>query len=67
MRLALYGFHYIVNRGVDKNKVFKSNEDKEKFLDILCKACHIYKVDLHDYCLMDNHYRNTTINFRNNK
>ena len=55
-RLDLCGFHHIVNRGVDKNKVFKSNEDKEKFLEILCKACHIYKVNLHDYCLMDNHF-----------
>ena len=30
--------------------------DKEMFLKILCKACQHYKVNVHDYCLMDNHY-----------
>ncbi|MEA3417985.1 MAG: transposase [Campylobacterota bacterium] len=55
-RLDLAGFHHIVNRGVARAKVYKSSEDKEKFLEILCKACRIYKVNVHDYSLMDNHY-----------
>ena len=55
-RLDLPGFHHVVNRGVDKRKIYKSSEDKDKFLEILCKACRIYQVNIHDYCLMDNHY-----------
>lgn len=55
-RLDFTGFHHVVNRGVERRKVFRSNEDKNKFLEILCKACKIYKVNVHDYCLMDNHY-----------
>lgn len=55
-RLDLPGFHHIVNRGVARGKVYKCSEDKEKFLEILCKACKVYKVNIHDYCLMDNHY-----------
>ena len=55
-RLDLDGFHHIVNRGVAKNNIYKCDEDKEKFLKILCKSCHTYKVNIHDYCLMDNHY-----------
>jgi REP element-mobilizing transposase RayT len=55
-RLDLSGFHHIVNRGVARNNVYKCNEDKEKFLAILCKACSVYRVNIHDYCLMDNHY-----------
>ena len=55
-RLDLDRFHHIVNRGVVRNNVYKCDADKEKFLEILCKACHIYKVNVHDYCLMDNHY-----------
>lgn len=55
-RVNLAGFHHIVNRGVARGKVFKSAEDKEKFLKTVCKACDIYKVNIHDYCLMDNHY-----------
>jgi len=55
-RLDIAGFHHIVNRGVARSKVYKTNEDKDKFLEIICKACRNYKVNLHDYCLMDNHY-----------
>ena len=55
-RLDMAGFHHIVNRGVAKSRVYISDEDKEKFLEMLCKACRVYKVNIHDYCLMDNHY-----------
>ena len=55
-RLDMAGFHHIVNRGVARDNVYRSNEDKEKYLEILCKACRIYRVNIHDYCLMDNHY-----------
>jgi len=55
-RLDLIGFHHVVNRGVAKRKIYLCDEDKDKFLEMLCKACKIYKVNIHDYCLMDNHY-----------
>ncbi len=55
-RIDIPGYHHIVNRGVNRSVVFASEEDKETFLRILCKACRIYDVVLHDYCLMDNHY-----------
>jgi REP element-mobilizing transposase RayT len=50
------GFHHIINRGVERKNVFKNDEDKNKFLSILCKACALHKVIVHTYCLMDNHY-----------
>jgi len=65
-RLDIAGFHHIVNRGVDRNSVFKSSEDKDKFLEILCKAAKEYYVDIHDYCLMDNHYHLLAFFNRNN-
>jgi len=52
----LPGYHHIVNRGVDRMDVFRGDEDKETFLQIVCKACRVYGVMLHDYVLMDNHY-----------
>jgi len=55
-RLDLDGFHHIVNRGVARINIYRCDEDKEKFLEILCKSCKTYKVNVHDYCLMDNHY-----------
>ena len=39
-----------------RDNVYKCNDDKEKYLDILCKASKIYKVNVHDYCLIDNYY-----------
>jgi len=55
-RVNLAGFHHIINRGVARDNVYKCDDDKEKYLDILCKASKTYKVNVHDYCLMDNHY-----------
>ena len=37
-RLDLAGFHHIVNRGVARDSVYRY-DDKEKYLEILCKAC----------------------------
>ena len=55
-RIDIAGFYHIVNRGVDRGNIFKSSEDKDKFLEIVCKAAKEYYVDKHDYCLMNNHY-----------
>lgn len=55
-RIDIPGYHHIVNRGVNRANVFSSSDDKEKFIQILCKACRVYSVVVHDYCLMDNHY-----------
>jgi len=55
-RVDLAGFYHIIDRGVDRMDVFSCSQDKDKFLQILCKACKDYKVNVHDYCLMDNHY-----------
>lgn len=55
-RIDLPGYHHIVNRGVNRTDIFIDDFDKEKFLQIVCKACRVYGVIVHDYCLMDNHY-----------
>ena len=55
-RINMAGFHHIVNRGIERSNVYRSDEDKNKFLQIVCKVCRTYKVNVHDYCLMDNHY-----------
>ncbi len=55
-RIDLAGYHHIINRGVNRMNIFRHNEDKEVFLQIVNKTAMIHKVVLHDYCLMDNHY-----------
>jgi len=55
-RIDLAGYYHLINRGVARANVYLNDTDKDKFLEILCKACFDYKANLHDYCLMDNHY-----------
>ena len=55
-RIDLAGYHHIINRGVNRADIFKSDDDYEMFLKILCKACRAYRVVVHDYCLMSNHF-----------
>jgi len=55
-RIEFVGFHHVVNRGVARGEVYLCRKDRETFLEILCKACEDYRVNLHDYALMDNHY-----------
>ena len=55
-RIDLAGYHHVINRGVNRSEVFQDKDDYEIFLKIVCKACRTYKVVLHDYCLMSNHF-----------
>ncbi|MEA3330839.1 MAG: transposase [Campylobacterota bacterium] len=65
-RIDFTGYHHIVNRGVNKTDIFATSQDKEMFLAILCKACKVYDVTTHDYCLMDNHYHILVENSKEN-
>ena len=55
-RINLAGFHHVINRGVNRSDIFVDSSDYEMFLKVLCKACTLYQVVLHDYCLMSNHF-----------
>lgn len=55
-RIDLAGYHHVINRGVNRSDIFVDEYDYETFLKIVCKACRVYKVVLHDYCLMTNHF-----------
>jgi len=55
-RIDLAGYHHVINRGVNRSNIFIDKSDYDIFLKIVCKACSSYKVVLHDYCLMSNHF-----------
>ena len=55
-RLETAGFHHVVNHGIFRSDIFRHKKDKDEFLEILCNACQIYDVVVHDYCIMDNYY-----------
>ena len=65
-RIDFAGYHHIVNRGVNQTNIFATSQDKDMFLAILCKACKLYDIVVHDYCLMDNHYHILVENTKEN-
>lgn len=55
-RIDMVGNYHIVNRGVDKRVVYRDKDDFHYFLETLCTASTIYKVKVHSFALMSNHY-----------
>ena len=49
-------YYHVMNRGASRENIFCDEEDKKTFLETLSDACAQYKVEVHAYCLMDNHY-----------
>ncbi len=49
-------YYHIINRGNNREKIFRDNRDKEKFLEYLGIASERFSIIIHTYCLMDNHY-----------
>ena len=55
-RITDAGFYHIINRGVERRNIFLEPEDYDKYLGILNEIFQEYKINLHTYCLMTNHY-----------
>jgi putative transposase len=55
-RIEMIGYHHVLNRGVNKQAIFLDAQDNQMFLQILCQSCKEYQVEVHSYCLVDNHY-----------
>jgi len=49
-------FYHVTSRGNEQKDVFKSQKDREKFLEYLASATNRYGAVIHAYCLMSNHY-----------
>lgn len=45
-----------MNRGVDRDEVFRTGRDARTFLDAVGEACRRTTVEVHGYCLMPNHF-----------
>lgn len=48
-------FHVMI-RGSARRDVFRDQEDREKFLELLSSASERFDSVFHAYCLMGNHY-----------
>jgi len=49
-------YYHITSRGNEQKDVFKSQRDREKFLEYLASATERYGAVVHAYCLMNNHF-----------
>ncbi len=57
LRIEYPGAHYhVTSRGNERKDVFKSQKDREQFVQYLESAVNRYDAVIHAYCLMSNHY-----------
>lgn len=49
-------WYHVMNRGLAHNLIFKDDNHRQCFLDLLSEIHFRYQVEIHAYCLMDNHY-----------
>lgn len=45
-----------MSRGINRGAIFQENRDREHFLDLLEKAVERFRIRIHAYVLMDNHF-----------
>ena len=45
-----------MNRGTDRQAVFRSDDDRQIFYDCLAAAMPRYGVQVHAWCLLSNHF-----------
>jgi REP element-mobilizing transposase RayT len=50
------GVYHVVARGNERQRVFRDDHDRERFLEILGAVAQRYEWRVHCYCLMENHY-----------
>jgi len=55
-RIEIAGYYHIINRGVNRNVIFRDVKDYEYFLELLLLHSKTYGITIHNYCLMSNHY-----------
>ena len=49
-------FYHVVNRGNAGESIFRTERDREKFLEYLSQSVSRFSVKVHTYCLMTNHF-----------
>ncbi|MEA2020063.1 MAG: transposase [Campylobacterota bacterium] len=55
-RITELGFYHIINRGVEKRKIFLEPDDYDAFLDLISNMIDEFNITIHSFCLMTNHY-----------
>ena len=57
VRLTWEGaYHHIMNRGIEKKKIFYDENLKKNYLELLSEYSRLKKIRIFAYCIMDNHF-----------
>ena len=48
--------YHVMNRGDQRDDIFRTDQDRELFLETLTEACAKTDWEVHAYCLMSNHF-----------
>jgi REP element-mobilizing transposase RayT len=48
--------YHVMNRGDQREDIFKNDQDRRRFLATLSQACEKTMWQVHAYCLMRNHF-----------
>lgn len=49
-------FYHVMNRGLSRRNIFLEDDGRQSFLDLLGDLSRLWKIEIHAYCLLDNHY-----------
>ena len=49
-------WYHVMNRGLERRNIFSSDKHQKAFLNLLSEISERFQVDVHSYCLMNNHY-----------
>ena len=49
-------YYHVMNRGQSRRSIFIEDQGRQTFLDLLADITRLWKVKIHAYCLMANHY-----------
>jgi len=57
LRIEFEGaWYHVMNRGAGRKAIFRTDADRRYFLKLLRDVSERFEIEVHAYCLMDNHY-----------
>lgn len=57
LRISYPGaWYHVMNRGLGYKNIYDNDEHRNIFLDLLSETWNQFGLEIHGYCLMDNHY-----------
>ena len=50
------GWYHVANRGAGRQRIFRNDDHRQLFVDLLGELEQQFQVEVHAYCLMSNRY-----------